>query len=87
MVNQELEGCPTIGALNYLFCTETRILRSKLTIVDNLYRKQGLATLLWEAVIKEHSPVMVSVSTVSNAGDMLILSLKRKYPRIEWDLW
>jgi hypothetical protein len=77
----------TVGILNFLFDHKTRILRSKLTVLAAEHRKYGIATMLWSEVIKEYSPVLISVSTVSAGGEKLVLSLKKQHPNIEWDLW
>ena len=77
----------TQGVLNFLFDTKTKILRSKLTIVASSMRGKGIASLMWSEVIREYSPVIVSVSTTTPGGEALIRSLKKKYTSIEWDIW
>lgn len=84
---QDEETGQVVAVLNYLFDVNTRILRSKITIVEKAYRRQGLAKRLWSETLTKHSPRLVSVSTVSEGGEALTLSLKRTYVDIEWDLW
>jgi len=86
-VDEMINSTSTIGVINFLFDPATRILRSKITVVGSQYRGRGIATFLWEEVIREYSPVIVSVSTVSVGGDKLIKSLQRRYKNIEWDIW
>ncbi len=76
-----------MGVLSFTFDTNTQILRSKLTVVDSEHRRRGVASLLWSETLLKYSPKLVSVSIVSNGGEGLIQSLKKKFPNIEWDIW
>lgn len=54
------------------------------TSVAKPYRNYGIATKLWEAAIKLTKPTYVDVTTVTQGGKALVLSLSKKYPKIDW---
>lgn len=52
---------------------------------SSIIRRQGIATRMWQLAIKKTKPTIIEVYTVSSAGNKLINSLKKKYPKIEWE--
>ena len=51
-----------------------------------VYRCFGLATRLWEEVLEATGAAAVKSTLVSEGGDRLAESLRRRFPEIDWQL-
>lgn len=77
-----LDKMKVAGVLSYYIVKKT--FTSVGTFVAKGYRKNGLATDLWEAALEVEKPEVVRTEVISDRGNTLIQSLKRSYPEIKW---
>lgn len=54
------------------------------TLVKRRYRRMGVATKLWEAVLACEKPDRVAVTVVSDTGKTFVRSMERKHSEINW---
>jgi len=71
-----------IGVLKYDIHNRTMV--SNGTWVSKLYRKNGLASIMWEKAIHTDKPLRIKVYVVSDRGITLIESLKKRHTHIKW---
>lgn len=56
------------------------------TAVLRSCRKFGVAGSMWDALLKDTGAVAVNSTLVSEGGDRLAESLRRRFPEIDWQL-
>lgn len=72
-----------IGILKY--CMKKKTLHACGTIVDRRFRQKGVATRLWQAVIKKHKPRVIDVAVSTNEGMKLVKTLRYiEHPEINF---
>jgi predicted GNAT family acetyltransferase len=77
-----LNGNKLIGAFTYILLDKT--LFSRGTFITRGHRRKGLAEKLWCKAIKKDKPSTIKVETITKSGCILIESLRRQFPTIEW---
>lgn len=79
----KLDDC-LVGIWQFEYHEGTKTLKSKGTWVNDKYRKNGIASTLWNKGLAWVKPRIVKVTVCSDRGLTLILSLQERFWRINW---
>ena len=71
-----------VGLVHY--CVMNQVYRSIFTFVEKVWRREGLASALWDVALAREDPEKVIVNVISDKGWTLVSSLVERYPGIEW---
>lgn len=73
-----------IGIFAFRATQRTNSLRSRGTWVRDCWRRGGLATAMWDRVLRSTRPAAVTVTTVSAQGHTLVAALRERHREIRW---
>jgi len=78
---------PIVGAFKFDFGRRWHSINSHGTWVRSSFQRRGIAKTMWITAIRKLKVERVEVRVVSDRGLTLISSIKKKFPRVRFQLW